>query len=59
MVAEENHVLCSLKPDLNHPDQKFILDYSELQMNIFIPLLGESVFLANREFIDITAALKD
>jgi len=59
LVAEDNHVLFSIKPDLNHPDQKFIFDYSELQMNIFIPLLGESVFLTNREFIDITAALKD
>jgi hypothetical protein len=59
LVAEDNHVLFNIKPDLNHPDQKFIFDYSESQMNIFIPLLGESVFLTNREFIDITAALKD
>jgi hypothetical protein len=58
MVAEDNHVLFNVKPDLNHPDQKFIFDYSELQMNIFIPLLGESVFLTNREFISITEALK-
>ena len=59
LVAEDNHVLFNIKSDLNHPDQKFIFDFSELQMNIFIPLLGESVFLTNREFVDITTALKD
>lgn len=58
LVAEDNHILFNLPPDLNHPTQKFIFDYSELQMNIFIPELGESIFFSNHEFVNISDALQ-
>ena len=56
-IAEDNHILFSLPPDLSHPEQRFIFDYSELRMNIFIPHLQESVFISNKEFIQITDSL--
>lgn len=56
-IAVDNHILFSLPPDLSHPEHKFIFDYSELKMNIFIPYLQESVYISNKEFIQITYSL--
>jgi hypothetical protein len=47
-LQDDIHILIDLNSDLNHLDQKFIFDYSELHMNIFLPLLKESVFYRKR-----------